>query len=276
MTREHQNNHNSPTLNKWCTADKIAAVALLINLGLAIFTYQLYSVASKDSKNADKSANAANKSAEIAQTTLNEIKDYNTKSLQKQQVALDRAKVDADKREKSDRENSIRQNKSVDAQIASLKETQTEFKNENEPYLQATNFVVYIDTSTYKVIVKYSLFNNGKQAVKATNEKVKLAILARDIDTTEMDSVLNKTKLQPYNDYISPKDPNTGIANDITINKAMYDEVRNGQKIMIYFGEINYINLITKAIKTYKYAAKISSFGTISYHMIRSDNSNTN
>ncbi|HEY5392359.1 MAG TPA: hypothetical protein VIJ57_09615 [Hanamia sp.] len=135
--------------------DTIALGMLIVTAALMWFTYGLYNSAVKDSKTADTSAYAANKSAITSQQTLNEIKDYNTKSLAKQQAALDSGfKRDA---------------ASVSLQMRNLTETQKDFEIESRPFVTVGNVVVDTPYLKKSIRVVAQIVNSGKQPAYIIN-----------------------------------------------------------------------------------------------------------
>lgn len=76
--------------NKAHFSNLVAFFAVIISGILAAYTYRLYKIANDDSITAKTAAKASVNSATISQQTLAEVRDYNAKSLQKQQDIIDK------------------------------------------------------------------------------------------------------------------------------------------------------------------------------------------
>jgi hypothetical protein len=170
----HRANRHPPTFkkvrrwikrenNKSGIANIIAFIALLIGAYLSYYTYQVFNLSQTQAQSVIDAGNAAKRSADIAQETLDSSISYQKQLATSQKIS--------DK--KSDKLDSIKnihdnaifnlQKKGVDKQIAYIQETQKEFEIENRPFITLANAI--IDTPSIGQRLNYSamIINSGKQ-----------------------------------------------------------------------------------------------------------------
>jgi len=202
-----------------------------------IFTGGLYYSATKDSKTASNAAT-------IADSTFKATKRYNDSSLKIQERVF-----------KSNDSNS---KKSLKAQIASLKETQKDFGITNEPYLEITK--AYIDTFVVGkfVYVNYIINNLGNYPVKIIGSKAYTAVRKTDPfkESSNKQSAFNNLRI--INQYVI-KENEMGYSDisPMILTQGNYNAITKYGYFFWFFGNIEYINLITKKKKEYRFSIKM-------------------
>lgn len=246
----------------------IALGMLIVTAILAIYTYELYNTAAKDSKTADTSASAANQSAKIAQQTLTEIKEYNTESLNKQQASLDKSDV-------ANKKNFDRIDKSLDIQDSSLRETRREFEVNNAPYLQIKVVDVSKTEKGKPINISIETENLGAYPAKIESSSIYEATktISVPIDEAERDFKKDARAILPDGSYVAKGTPMTheylGLVSPLSDTQY---EMLMAEKWSIFIeGTVNYKNLANGQRKVYKYIIKINARGK-GYQYILNDN----
>jgi len=235
-------------------ANIIAGLATIISLGLAIFTYRLYRIAADDSKTASNAATTAQK-------TLDATRNYDSISLTKQQITLDRAKEDADKREKSDGENSARQERSVESQIEFFKRAREQFEIDNEPYLQIGGFSRIVLKDGEPASFYYKIFNNGSHPVKAIKMQVELDFIPiRDSSDFVTNPYKEIVPFFPMDEYFSKETPTDKFyTGNPALPSGMMEKLRVGRMIMFFFGRLEYFNYINNKKRIYEFVIQFKA-----------------
>jgi hypothetical protein len=256
---EDTTNRRNPIVKKgyWklSNADTIALGMLLVTIVLAWYTFGLYESATEDSKITKISSNAANKSAEIAGHTLDEIKKYNTASLEKQQIALDKS-------DQTNRDNFDRIDKSLSIQDSSLKETQKEFDINNAPFLQMK--ISRISKIEVGKQIDIGIIVENLGAYTAQTIKSNVVCATKNIPPTieEVNAIVkhNDKFVLPEGSYISKGNP---IENELykvidSLNERQYKMLMDEKWFIYMGGNIEYINLANGKRKKYIYMIKIN------------------
>jgi hypothetical protein len=234
--------------DKWSKADLIALGMLIVTGILAIYTYGLYNTAIKDSGTADASANAAKTSAQISQKTLDEIKDYNTKSLEKQQSALDKADA-------TNKKNFDRVDEAIRLQDSALKQTANDFEIANAPYLsiEIQNMDIILENRpvTFDAVIK----NLGAYPAKIIEAKFGAIVAKTQHPEKMIDTITNRYLEQTTANYVDKGTPLIFPVDNLVknIDSQSFDRLYSNKKWFLYFfAIIKYQNLVTKKYRVYK------------------------
>jgi len=232
-------------------ANLIALVAVIVSIILAYYTFRLYQKASTQTK-------AALDAVKFADSSYHSNKDYNEKTLKKQQIALDRAQIDADNRDVQDKINSDRQERAINAQIASLNEAQKEFEVENRPFLNVADIKIDSFEIDKRVFVNWTVKNSGKLPAKIITEKYGFIIspnsnyreLNAPMQSGEMDegSYLTNSQIFPLHlraDIITPQ---------------IYDDFKHQKLFMYLYGIYTYKNVNNEKLYSYNFSFRISLY----------------
>jgi len=227
----------------------VSIFAVGVSVWLAIVTYRLYNIAA-DQAQSTKTA------ATIADNTFKAAKFYNDSSLKIQEKVFTK--------------NDNRSKRSLDAQIASLKETQKDFEIENRPYIQFQSISIDTLKIGVKPIIRASIGNLGKYPAKIFKVSVKVridpgkALLEKDFTGNEMVS-----------------DPNVIIANNTTMNFNFLDKIplsednfkylTTGKESFFISGKIYYINFLSKKKVINNFIYKIDVFPSLSVVAIKNN-----
>jgi len=245
-----------PKKPKWEISDKI-------NLCLAIFTALLFAVSVYDSNIAESSAHAATDAAKIAQRTLDEIKSYNTKSLKKQQDAID--STSASGRLQFSNDTSI-----ISIQKNSLKEVQRNFELTNRAYLQASSFdTVGFHNAT--PIITFVVSNLGQQPAK----------IIAGYEEMVLDSIFAHEYRKSYTKNPLMDIDNTYILNGVPQPKHLVmhkpipsfylDKIIDGSYSVFIHGKYLFMNIATNKKSVYEFAAEMNLKNGKLYRMLKND-----
>jgi hypothetical protein len=248
--------------------DIIAFFMLLVTGALMWFTYGLYKSATEDSKTSVSSASAANRSATIAQQTLNEIKDYNTKSLAEQDknftdirkyndssLLIQKAIIDSNSF--ANRSNLERTNKSLALQDSTLRETQREFEIENQPLLQIINIHLIPFEVNKTIHLTFDLRNFGKQPARLIVNKHIMRINPIDkapiINESEMVVDFKTKDMYLPNGVADPQDDESNV----NMNQEVLDLIKNKRWCLYIMGVIEFESTANSKKYQFRYNFRI-------------------
>lgn len=217
-------------------------IAIAINATLAWYTAKLYKQATSQSESAQISANAA--------------KD----AVAQYRRANDLAREVFDSNNHASAQNLSLGERSLQAQIGSVKTTEKDFEIANTPFLQ-----VYCTVDTVRegkpMKLKVKLENYGNYPAKIIDYK-------QTVGAFPPDSIENFQKIQAVyqgkndttpllNQYIVKGEPYEGSIGGDSANTLTKDQMqcieKNKGMIMYYIGYFRYQNLVTKHIRLYKF-----------------------
>lgn len=246
------------------TANTIGWIAIGINALLAYYTYLLF--------NKTREANQTAKDA-LKQTVI--ANDMTAKSLEdaRKQRVEDRAReiVNDSINFKKDSLNNDLIKKSINAQIASIKETQRQFEIGNEPYLQSE---MPIFTSGFEVgqptEVEYQIQNLGNYPVKILKMGLVVATKVVPPDFSEVYASNPIGGMQNY--YVINGIPNSPYRSNTTaLTENQVANVKSGKWFVYTIGFVKYQNLVTKKIREYRFMTKSDIFNQV-HSFIINDN----
>jgi len=195
----------------------------------------------------------AKKATEIAKEALKYTIENNDRvyTLQKEQII--QAKKDAGSQ-------FLLQQKSVDAQIASLQEAQKQFLKDNQPVLEMTNFdSLNINTDTGLITFKYNICNYGKRAVQLRSISSAMWVpnkVGESFNGSALEGQLNKSNLALA--YISPSKPFkldfTGVK---IISPEILKEFLDTRSNFYFMERITYHNYINNREMVYDFIIKM-------------------
>jgi hypothetical protein len=245
-------------------ANIVAIFALFIGGYLALYTYRVFNQTSLQTI-------ATLRADSIAQDALNTTKRYND-SIRKAQVIADKKADDTD-RLKSHRADSIfnLQKNSVDAQIASLKETQRQFKIENEVFIQVGNF-------ESKSLLPYPafyfwIFDLSKQAVKIDSGFYKVFIF-RKFAPFDKSVFTDKAIFEKHlkNLYVVNQSPQSCFWEGTESSPEALNNVKNDICSFYIYGKINYRNVADIERRQYTFAVEFNASKGTAYNVLYSEN----
>ena len=242
----------------WSTAEKISAFAVVLNfIAILITSY---------------SVSRTSKSVDIADSSFkhNIIKDKMAAVQQIKRDYLDSiktAKVDSimkDERDSAYKRDIASINlakKSLNAQIEFLKETQKQFIDKNESYLQVTGFFVDTLQSFKPIFCHFKIENFGNNPAKLLNQVFASNVSFNQMPIKDIEKTGAAQNFTSINTYFGIDRPIE--YNDIPLggdNKYLtqdvYTDIVNSKKNIFVFGKINYENLVTKKKLIYTYLIK--------------------
>lgn len=254
---------NEQYWKKW--SDPLVICTIL----LTIATFLLYRQASKDSKIAENSAEAAKKSADAAIEATGEQKRNNQLSeiAQNKRYALDST--------------------NLQTQINNLQEMQKEFIAENEAYLEITDIIMRDFQPNEEPLFTYKIKNLGAQVAKEYSNISQLQFIPMNEHvffqknplTYMPGSRLNKvgryfTKETPVEAYFQ-------FGKGYKLPDTIFNGVVKKELFVIFIGEIIYRNSVTNTKRVYKFVFEIQPGNNINepfpsqkYDMIYNDNYN--
>lgn len=236
------------------TANRISRFAIAVNIVLIGLTFLLF-------RKTTQSTDAAIRSANAAESTYREQK-FNDSSLR----ARDSIKYIIDtaaQANKARNDSAIEvkrfdlQNKSIQAQIKSLQETNREFQVENEPFLQLTvegvqNFAI---GGLLDVTVKID--NLGKYPAMIILDKSFSAFRVVPPPFEEVYK-LGKKDEDLTNTYVSSSIPASKVFHhEDPITESQFTKTQQGTYKFYMVGFMKYENLVTHSVKTYRFEIQI-------------------
>ncbi|MGG9962394.1 hypothetical protein [Ferruginibacter sp. SUN106] len=187
-------------------------------------------------------------------------------------------KRDIEERSKRDDDNLDLTRQSVEAQINSLQQSQTQFEKENKPYLDMLHISIEVDSIGNCSLVQEA-FNVGKQPIKLIEHNAVISIFTEPKDPFVTDSIIRNIRFTrksvpgPLKAYVASQsfrkfnsDLQEKIPSD-DINK-----VRNGTYVAAVFEKITYINLITNKVAYCEIRAAINIFPNTDVVIIDEEN----
>lgn len=232
-----------------------------INLILAIVTGLLFWQTTIQTSNATQAIVRADTANAIATRSL-EFANQSTKdNLEFQRRSAQSSDSNTQEALKIANANAFAALQSAKALEQSVRQQGVQFKIENEPYLQMDNFQFYMFTTPGHCAMTYYINNMGKQPVKILTSKMGFAFMTQhQVDTTNTESYFNvKFNISKKNAYITNSTPKRGgdiISWISLIDKDSTFLVDNKYKA-VQFGTFDYINLVTKKTKQYKFIISV-------------------
>jgi len=272
---EKKERRNSRTQNKGGTnkpnvgvpeaveANRIAKEANKISLWSTIVSGLLFIITVVLALVAINQYHSAQSAAITAQKTFDLTKKYYQANA-KQTDSIENSKF------KRDTATFNLQKSSLNAQIASLKESQKNFDAENKPYVQMQS--IYVDSlrTGYPPIIKASIVNFGKSPAKIFKISIKVRI----------DPAAKITEKEFTGNEIVSK-PNVVIANNAVINmnfidnkklpKDQYEYLTTGRESFFISGTISYFNFLNGKTLYNKFIFKISLFPNLNVIGLKND-----
>lgn len=215
----------------WSNGIQIVSVA--VNAVMLLFTFWLFTQTKESVEIADNALkdsrynDSVNRRNDIAKDSLDSIR-YEENRI-KDKLTIDLA------------------NRSLGAQIGSLKQTQRQFEAGNTPYLQVSNAKFWDSLKVGRQChLFYFLNNSGLATAKVIRAKFKL-VWEKDIivdPTSRLDTIPYDSVKQ--NSYIPYNNPQTTIYNSpYFVTRQMIHNVKEHNWPVQFFGEFQYINVIT-------------------------------
>lgn len=221
-------------------------VAMVIISGfLAYFTFQLFNTASEQSKSAQQAANAAIRA--IKQDSANVAYNNNI------------ARVNDILSRKKDSLTINLANRSLQAQINSLKQAQKNFEIQNMPFLEISQVQINAFEIGKQINLIIHIKNLGNYPAKLKRAVVWTATKANPPDTAGQERQHFEKSITKA-DYISKEmEGLVEIDEGIPLNSNRFDKVKNGNWWLYLNGIISYENLVTHKEMKYKFMFRIKT-----------------
>ncbi|MDB5139982.1 MAG: hypothetical protein JWR12_1898 [Mucilaginibacter sp.] len=249
--------------------------SLYVNAGLFLGTLILAVIATCQYKSSQSAAT-------IAQRTLDTSRKYDSISLVKQdELREDNERYNETNSSAQQAASEIADNNSknaLNAQIASLKETQRQFNIINKSYIQVSQFDT-IKINGYNQIYKYEITNIGNQPAKIINANSYVFFTQKVMSYKDLQDYIISQHVAPQkeddNSYVIKGSSITKSVNSyLDITNDIDKLVKSGVCRIYVMGELKYKNLVTDKLYIYKFAT-VYNFGVgVGYKMIYNENSN--
>ena len=246
------NDSQSVTKKEWSEAERIAIAGVTVNAILAIVTFMLFTLSKDSTKAAQDSAKAA-----ITADSLSKV--YNDSLLTLQNSVIQKADTTDSVKFSRDTATFNLQKKGLDAQIASVKQTQSETEKENEPFLEIKNIEKITLINNSPISLHFKVFNYGKFPVTITGEMDKINIvMAGDSEKTVKNIDFSKIVTKPFEAMVTKEVPYEEVFNsNLPIYDAIITAFRKKITVIIFYGKINYTDNINNERKEYNYVFTI-------------------
>jgi len=237
-------------------SNDITRRGIRINAGLVFLTGILAWIAISQS-------NSAIRAAEIADSTLQATREYNTKSLKLQQDAFDSNNADAATREKREIERSKRDRLSLNAQLQTIKETKNEFEIENQPFLQVNKISIDTFKVGEKCQVTFNLYNTGKLPARIIVMNANFGFFYTK-SSLKVPHPPKYPKIKIGNYIGGQTSEKLTVTGGTEFNQETINAVTKGEVYILLAGKCSYINIADK--NQYIYYFKYKLFKDPSYH----------
>lgn len=226
-------------------ANTISWIAVGVNAILALFTYLLF-LQNSDAIGESKTANT------IAQNTLDNSR-FND-SINRINDSLQRIDDSTNNRQTVDLAN-----KSLDAQIEALKESQRQFEDLNRPILQMKSVKLRNYGIGRDFYFRYLLSNIGNYPVQITKRRFGIII---ETFRPSLDSAIDVDTIKPEGGAYLSKENNdsTYINYGALLHPAEYMLLHDHIGYIYFMGVIEYQNLITKEKGIYEFIIEYTPF----------------
>jgi len=256
------------------TANKIAIVGTIINLTLAGMTYLLFQKTIEANKTSQLALKESARANDISAQALADSRRADSVSDIKDSISYTLTKSQYENSRKKDSINIAMTKQSVETQINSIKETQTQFQLENLAYIECTDFTFKTFESNKQPQILFRISNVGKVPVKIT--KFKLGFFYKPAIGYNPDGYLGTLIYDPYptSFYVTKESPR--IQNFTGFDKipnAQYDAISKEELGMFFCGEIQYTNEINNKKMKYIFNALLEPPPSKEYRIVYLSNS---
>lgn len=248
-------------IKKWIGSNWFNICSLVVNIVLAYFTYALFLQTKTSTQAAVDAAKEAKRSTDhsIQIDSVNYVRD----------TASDR------KQDEKDRLTIQLANKSLDAQIGSIKETQRQFELSTKPFLQFIDFKVYYNDSDFRINVEPTIVNQGIQPAKILFYYNTLFFGPDTTVSYIRNNYQGEQKKVIIDWYIikeNPRNYRLGWSNRLA--PSLYKNIKDGKVFVYLFGEMIFENAITKERRKYIYTIRLQIIYPIgsSYTVLENEN----
>ncbi|HEY5326405.1 MAG TPA: hypothetical protein VIJ27_05350 [Mucilaginibacter sp.] len=245
-------------------ANRIAKKANNISVWSAIVSGLLFIITVVLALVAISQYHSAQSAATIAQKTFEETRGYDSINLSNAQIQSKKNDSAEKEKFKRDTATSNLQRKSLNTQIASIKETQKYFAISNEPYLQIKEATISNPTIGSHYMIKFTIENLGNYPVKIIN-MTKYSAIRPDNPGIKNIKMINDAD-NFVGRYIIKDNPQQFIHDDykhtVTIENT---KIIQGRGYYWNGGVITYENLINHKTKMYTFLMRIKFDGWNSF-----------
>ncbi len=201
-----------------------------------------------------QSTSAAIRSANAADSTVAQQRRNDRILREESAISSFRDSINTEKRFRLDSISRGIQNKSVEAQIQTLKETQKQFEVFNEPFLQIIEPVLTVPEGANSGKLFYTIANVGKYPALLTSYKIYVVV----------DTMPNN-----FNDVYNYKEPDSVLAaylsdksaikfmNDVELNKSSINFLKKDEYFAYISGYVRYNNLIKKTVVDFRFQLRL-------------------
>lgn len=240
-------------------ANRISIGNLILAIAIFIITYLLF-------RETQKSTKAAIDSATAAQNTYAEQRYNDSITRYNESIQSIADSINTAKRFVLDSLSRDLQNKSLAAQIQSIKETQRQFDVTNRPYIQLSDF----DFTTLEVgkpiKIKYRIENVGSQPAKLQKTEVQIRISPIVLAPSNVKNIKKmisaaKLKSQIGFQYINRNGViDLNFETDDPLPNSIMDGLIAKKMFFYLIGKITYLNVLNDRTRQYTFCVEIVKF----------------
>lgn len=262
QTNAKQKQGNAPKVNtgkkdvKWTD---IAGIA--VNVVLALFTYFLF-------QEAVRQREASTQAVNIAQQALEDSRENDSIARRRE---IERDSLDSIVRSRDfirDTTNTRLNRQALQTQINATKENQNQFLAANEPYLNIYSIEIIQFAVGKPLIISIGIENLGNYACKIIEDKTEFFFKTVPPEFNEIyDS--HPAKSDRLNSYLSKEKSMETTFSTSSISANQYMVVAESNFFIFFNAYFKYRNIITGAIKIYKFQARMKPQNARQYEPMR-------